>query len=684
MENLSLFFRSAFLFDDNIDITRQRYIAEITKALLFESESGQANIKEIYKHIKETLGIEFALEEIREALDQYLGTIIDKKHDNDDTYCITSEGFEQVCKNKEKLDLKKHIEKFFNSQTIESFSASEAQDIIIKYIYEQFNKSAASISSILTGTLLEFDSCKYTHQQKELINAFLNWKDADKNKCIFTAISRAYDFCVITGTEDKSVYDFSNCEFYLDTNIVIRLAGLNNETRMELIDRFISRCKEKGICLKYTSFTKEEIYQAINTQVRYIEEICRDYSLIAPSEMCYYAYNNMSEGFYKDFYQWSKKNKSQNNYPGYKSYLYEKIDRILSGFQEETTNISYFASPNGYDIRALFASIKECMPIKSDPVIKTDLNNILYVHEKFKKTPEHQISFITADNELISWTRQTFISQSLAELPSVWLSIILKFSGRTSDKDFESFCKFINLRITPQNNTLEDKLDLLACVQICTTDQDLKNMVLKELRINSSKYQQYNTPEYKVKAALEYTIDSIKDETTREVYAQSNENSAKEIERIKISLEKEKLQFIEEQERQKKIELESSYQNAKNEGNLESIERIASSKATKRIRLFYIIATIFSIAIFIIAVILIYCVITGKVDLQRLDLLLTICSIAASVIGATFLFIIFERGLCRCDKTALIRKLIFKIGNKHKIDKEIINEYCEKNNYKAN
>lgn len=67
---------------------------------------------------------------------------------------------------------------------------------------------------------------------------------------------------------------FKGKRFYLDANIIFRMAGINNEERRTVTTAFVHHCQKAGIELYCTSATLDEVYRVITSQVEFIRRDC--------------------------------------------------------------------------------------------------------------------------------------------------------------------------------------------------------------------------------------------------------------------------------------------------------------------------------------------------------------------------------------------------------------------------
>lgn len=109
--------------------------------------------------------------------------------------------------------------------------------------------------------------------------------------------------------------------------------------------------------------------------------------------------------------------------------------------------------------------------------MQTDINNYLYLKGLRKKDKNINLwttneFFISADQNLIGWSLEKDSGIPLVVLPSIWLTIMLRFSGRTAN-DYKAFCSFLELRTHLPEDTI-DVYQLLESLSDKTTDNELK------------------------------------------------------------------------------------------------------------------------------------------------------------------------------------------------------------------
>jgi len=669
--------RNCFLFDENSTLTQNKYILEIVKSRLFYLCPQGMTLEQIYEYFISEVKIEFTYEEISTAITIENGIKIEQ---NGEIYSLTTAGFNEVVSAKKDNKLSAYIKLFISENHITSFEYETLQELFLHYIYEKFNQNFYSIYQIINNHIVFNENSRiYKDDEKIAINMFLSWDYPGKNKCIYQIINKAYDYCCITTNNDENFcIDLDEWTFYLDTNIFFRLAGFNHDPGRDLLHRFVKVGRDLNLKLKYSNFTKAEIYKAIERQISYIKEICGEYSLINPEQFVNFTPPDFSIEFYTIFYKWSYRNNNTINYDIFTSHVYDIMNNILQDFEEDNDGISYFTDNKGYDNNALFNSMHTEIPLKSANAIKTDVNNILYIKDKNRENKNEKFCLITVDTKIISWSTKSFIGSNIAELPIVWLTILLKYKGRASSRDYEAFCNFISLPIFVQNNSkLEDRLEVLACAQAFISDASLKDKALRELNNHHTMYKKFDTPEKKVEAA----IDNLYEQDLQ-TYKQASEKNYQDQLGVVIkehSKEFEELKEAYAQLNNKFIILEENDE-TNNAIRIDTISTQAKNKAPGQNFLYKIIfSTIFLLLIGAIVICSISIFKSTKTELwQPVELLIEGSFALTLFIIETLLY---NDCFLRFNENKIIGRNILKLGKKANITLESLNKYCMENRF---
>ena len=339
--NQKTLIRFALTIQNNAPTTINKYICKLSESIIFESKKNTLSALEISQKIKEVYALEFDVEEIKNAL---------KQRGNEDILMLETDKYQLSVKAVDKqkqqdnpIDiLNKYINEFLNEFST-SFSVEQIKDLVLKYIYYCFNSTAdnlmALIKSDIKNPLKDFSGTK---EEIETINDFIRWDNLEKNKFLYSVIAFSYDYCALSAKKDIlfSKKMFSGKKFILDTNIIFRMAGINNDERRYVINSFVSKCKEVGIELFYTNTVFDEIYRVIDGNIKHIQYLTKNdepvsYDLI--KDINNYEVND----FYKLYYSWSKKPENHyNDFLSFQQYLYSLIRWMIIQCKREKVNLS--------------------------------------------------------------------------------------------------------------------------------------------------------------------------------------------------------------------------------------------------------------------------------------------------------------------------------------------------------
>jgi hypothetical protein len=158
--------------------------------------------------------------------------------------------------------------------------------------------------------------------------------------------------------------------------------------------------------------------------------------------------------------------------------------------------------------------------------------------------------FISADQILIAWAEQTYNGIPLAVLPTAWLSIILRFFGRTDD-DYKSYCTFMRLprHRNEADEAVIDPIWVMTALSKKTTDVELKEKIVTELINNKTDYVFDN--EHNSEQSVEKVFDKIVFEMNAEkdrVVAKAKKEMHTDFQEIKATLEQQLSERSSEQE----------------------------------------------------------------------------------------------------------------------------------------
>ena len=406
---------------------------------------------------------------------------------------MSSDAEREINNREREFGLRKYVDQYCDAfLSEEDVNRNDLCELLSKFIYDKFKESVDQISGIIDAEnkIELYYSDDYTEEDKLFINNFLSWENDEKNQMVYRLIVRSYDFCVINCNKQPFL-DFSSFTFYLDANVLMRYMGINNRQRKESVERFIEKCKSVNIKLCVSSFSKKEIQKSLDNQISSIQTMIADSGRIMDVDAvkcCIEAYSFSIE-LYKMYYGYVKK-KRDNSFNGFKQYIFRKLDDVIRQFEFDE-KISFELMENE-KFKKYYELLKE---IKDEKIVKTDVNNILLVDSL--RNANKDTYMISADNKLINWCKDMYVGQtSLIEYPSVWLSIITKYTGRVNEDDYSAFCKFIRLPLMDKDKDIKAKLELKKNIDAMEIADYLKDRMLVELSSNFQHYQEFMTVDW--------------------------------------------------------------------------------------------------------------------------------------------------------------------------------------------
>ena len=142
---------------------------------------------------------------------------------------------------------------------------------------------------------------------------------------------------MLTVKKDFSSYRdiFRGKSFYLDSNVIFRLAGINNEERKIVTSAFIDKCLEEGITVKYTNFTYEEIKETVHNHVETIKKATNGKRMVSVKNWKRFTNPYTNLDFIKLYDEWAKNSKNDyNDFRSFEKYIMNIIQNILRPFKK--------------------------------------------------------------------------------------------------------------------------------------------------------------------------------------------------------------------------------------------------------------------------------------------------------------------------------------------------------------
>ena len=535
--------RLAMILENQGATTRDRYICKFVEYVLFDSEKSELSSLEICTCIKNRFQLEFDLTEIEAAVKK---RGIGRLEETQGYYRLTPKVANQLSSQKSSLDqLRSYLTLF--SQDRPNVDIEATLMLVQKYLYFCFNSNASNLLSLIGENPKHIDSTTFTaefnpsQEEIDIINDFIHWENAEKNKFMYCVVSSCYEYCLITANKSPTISKsiFRGKKFFLDTNIIFRIAGFNKDERRFVSKVFVEKCREVGVALCYTSAVLTEIYRVIDSQIKYIRVITNEQAPVDANLISKLSSNYEVNDFYTLYYNWCKEPQNRyNDFPSFRNYLTGMISNVISNFEYIDSTIIKDYDENEQQLFDTLMKFKsEKRPYKKTTIesIKTDVKQVLYLNsirpKSAKSLWDMNEYIVSADQLLISWAEETFNGVPIVVIPSLWLSIILKVSGRATENDYKSFCMFMTLRHSrTDDNTIHiNAVELLSKLSEKTIDSSLKEQIIAEILSNRGKYSFSEPDDYdsSVDLAFDAVLAREKDLQKEELLLAVNAEKAK-------------------------------------------------------------------------------------------------------------------------------------------------------------
>lgn len=521
------FLRLALIMEDQSATTVDKYVCKLVECVLFYAQDKTLSSVDLSKQIKEQFGLEFDVLEIENAIkDKARGRIICSRR----KYQLAPKAIHQLSKQSDPVSLlKKHIERFLK-YTDNEYDESLLLEKIQEYLYYSFNSSSENLLNLIQAKELRTTSNFFVSNDiVQQINEFIIWDDDEKNKLLYDIISFSYEYCMLTTKKNTllSKRIFRGKRFFLDSNIIFRMAGINKDERQFVTESFVNKCKEVGIELYYTSETLNELYRVIEGQIKYIRYLTQEQPPVDFKSL--QAINNMNEvnDFYVLYYKWCSEQKNKYfDYVSFQNYLIGMIRNVIENLKMVSIpNIGISEHKKSFEIQcnSLGEFKKEKRPTRpnSQESLQVDINNIQYILSLRDTTKSQNLwqtndYIVSADQLLTNWAKSAYTGIPIVVIPSTWLSIMLRFTGRSPD-DYKAYCLFMGLR---QHKGEEDEfcIDttmLLSALAKRTSDPVIKQRIIEEIINNKNSYVFDSQEKYPI--IIENAFENILQKSTQEV-----------------------------------------------------------------------------------------------------------------------------------------------------------------------
>jgi hypothetical protein len=568
--NTDIFRLAAVLYaDNNYEVNPKTIHRKIIESIFIDKNNHFIGVHELIDLINEKYSLVFTVEEISELVSDgnFFNTSPCKS--NEFKISLTNKRFTNISNKINANNLDYFISEFHKANRDLDFEY--LRKTIYSFLYEIFQTNITSFSKLIDPKtnieeIININDLNFSPLEIEIINAFLNWENDDKNKSIFDISNLALEYCLISNKKSNNfkLDNLKNKSFYLDTNIVFRAIGLNGENRQKRTITFLEKFKEANENLIISSFTNEEIKSTINY---YTNQLGRYSSARINSEV----FNAFSKsGDFIDYYHKWRKKRNNDSLDLFISHLMSLIEELKKAFKIKNdfsehfdlkdSKINDIILDKGSQINT-FKSINKNSSSYLESCI-TDAKNVFLIENlrngHFSNIFDCKYYFISSDQYLRKWDYTTNNAIPIVLLPSQWMNILLRYLNRTSD-DFKSFVSFLNIN-NPEKGISNENLHLiLNGISEITSDFTQQRSIISEMinlkfkgildKLNTNEQTIENSRLF-AKTKLENDVETLlkKNEKLENKFEKYQENTSGAIDELK------RLKDSEKEDKQKEVE----------------------------------------------------------------------------------------------------------------------------------
>lgn len=654
--------RFAFLMSDNESYNFLTIVSKIAQVVLYK-ENAFLSCSELCNRIDEQFGIEIAENELKQAILSHNDNFINSKKDNNTCYFLSNSAKNRIDSNQLRDTYENVIERFIIAKKSElnkfiddDYSFGKIKKMLNDFFYFQINNNAINLLKILKNEFHEIadNDGELDNISKRVAIIFLEWDNPEKDMLVYNIINCSFEYCLLclkdTNTPFKDM--LNNKNFYLDTNVILSLIGINGPSRKKAALKFINRCKEFNVNIYYTNYTKNESLETLKRLVNSMDNSFNEDSL-----------------FIQDMYnEWLIKQSPTSGKKSFYKYLLSRINECLYDFKIDIIDQSFIKNNNVAinesvaDLRAKKESVSGKVRLVN--VVEHDVINYLYVVNKRPLNCSNVIDckslFITFDKILVSWGKTKSLgSPSPIVDANVVYGLILKFSSRTND-DLRSYNEFVGASISflyDKNIGIEARKNIANAINkdFNLTQEQKKQVYLKATEIINDDIWVGET---------DFDEQKILDTAITETFKCENENLKDDIKKMSSAYQEEITATG-----------KQMYENGKKEGEDNVLEIIARKKSNQKIAFYRIIYGLLIAAIIAALVFLVFSIINlVKENDKTKGVIELVCSIVGLLLSIPVVLIkkylsnawsLEEISLFKIDKEKIYIKTLSKVRKRY-------------------
>lgn len=376
------------------------------------------------------------------------------------------------------------------SDYVEEFLRTNKRDpqkseVLYQYLYGIFATNLEGYKSLTKGDTIKVseEDVSYSDDDKILINQFLDWDNAGKNRAVFNLASYSLEYCMLTNNKNTSIDAVSlrNKVLYLDTNILFRAIGFNGDDRRERTLQFLATFKRVNQRLMISKETDIEFSSTLDYQIKQLKRSIGVGARVDPKVYVEYV---PIDGIYKYYNRWKIAHRNS-SIDIFENYIKASYKSLLEDYSIEKDFVIPFSEEEEIErIKDYSSAIHMASSEKYYAAAEHDARNILWVERKRGASSDSLNSvkhfFISSDQYLRRWDYNRNSNHiPIVMLPSQWLSIVLRYLERT-DNDYKSFVCFLNMKVNHSVLTEEQFYYAIEGISEMTSDLSTQRNLLQQ------------------------------------------------------------------------------------------------------------------------------------------------------------------------------------------------------------
>lgn len=477
--------------EENTTLKTSTVQRKIIESVFVENNNKELTFDNIIDDLKKSLNMDFDIEEVKTIVKDEKKSKFDLRLDskqNEFFIKLEHKRFDSLKEREVQYSIEPQIQKFIDEKYEGVFSNARINSLLHKYFYELLNKNIEAFKKIANPKnrpeSLFIDPNVFDIEEREIINAFLEWDDTDKNKSIFALISYTLEYAVVNNHYDSSAVFLNSIKhkiFYLDNNVLYRAIGLNGENRQKRILTFIEKCIASGQKIKVSKFSIDEFQATIKYNIKALQKV--------PFKKVNYKLfekYSVDPSIYEYYHKW-KANRSTYSFELFTTHIYNELDNFYKKYNVEIDYKIPF-DENEKKEKQVIAEYKiEIATAKGNGFEQSHQFDALntYLIEKLRGENKNTITdtkyfFVSTDQKLRNWDFSRNNYQPIALLPSHWMAILLKYFSRTND-DYASFISFLKLKTNHPIINESDLNSILSGISELTEDFKKQDTILSKM-----------------------------------------------------------------------------------------------------------------------------------------------------------------------------------------------------------